>query len=506
MSFLGIDIGMTGCKAAAFSTDGRQLSLAYREYPTLHGQPGYAELDSRLVWSCVEQVIAQVASETRSDPIIALAVSSMGEAMTPISADRRILGNCILCSDTRGLEYIERLRQKITPREFYDINPNILSAAYSLPKLLWIKEHDPDLYKRAYKFLLWGDMVAFMLGCEPVTSTSHANRTLLLDIRREDWSDRLLDLTGIDRGKLPRILSGGAIAGTVSNSAASRLGLPAGVKVVVGGHDQCCNSLGAGITGPGQAVCGIGTVQCITPTYDHIPNSAAMLQHGLNIEHHVLPGLYVSFIFNQAGSLVRWFRDTFAAADRRLLAGNQDIYDVLNSELPADPTPLLVLPHFEPTGSPHYIADSSGVIVGLKMTTTRGEILKAIMQSVAFYFVESIDALKAIGIDTSQLIATGGGAKSDAWLQIQADIFGIPIVRPRTTESGLVGTAILCALAVGAFPDASSAASQFVQYVRTYDPNPTRHACYRELYARYQQIYPRLKDLLSPDAAQTTSR
>ncbi|MCY2951196.1 MAG: FGGY family carbohydrate kinase [Planctomycetota bacterium] len=506
MSFLGIDIGMTGCKAAAFSTDGRQLSLAYREYPTLRAQPGYAELDSRLVWSCVEQVIAQVASETISDPIIALGVSSMGEAMIPISADRQILGNCILCSDTRGSEYIDRLREKITPREFYDINPNILSAAYSLPKLLWIQEHDFDLYKLAYKFLLWGDLVAFMLGCEPVTSTSHANRTLLLDIRREDWSDRLLDLTGIDRGKLPRIVSGGAIAGTVSNSTACRLGLPPGVKVVVGGHDQCCNSLGAGITRPGQAVCGIGTVQCITPTYDHIPNSAAMLQHGLNIEHHVLPGLYVSFIFNQAGSLVRWFRDTFAAADRRLLAGNQDIYDVLNSELPVDPTPLLVLPHFEPTGSPHYIADSSGVIVGLKMTTSRGEILKAIMQSVAFYFVESIDALKAIGIDTSQLIATGGGAKSDAWLQIQADIFGIPILRPRTTESGLVGGAILCALAVGAFSDASSAASQFVQYVRTYDPNPTRHARYCELYARYQQIFPRLKDLLSPDAAQTTPR
>jgi len=497
MSLMGIDIGMTGCKAAAFSLDGRQLAIAYREYPMLHPRDGWAELDSRLVWTSTQQVIAQVAGHTTNDPIAAIAVSSMGEAMTPVSADRQILGNCILCSDVRGGQYIDALKAKITPEAFYQINPNILSPAYSLPKLQWLREHEPDLYHRAYKFLLWGDLVGFLLGCDPITSTSHANRTLLFDVRKEDWSHELLSLTGIQREKLPAILPGGAVAGAVSAAAADSLGLPHHVKVVVGGHDQCCNSLGAGITQPGKAVCGIGTVQCITPTYDHIPPSAAMLRHGLNVEHHVLKGLYVSFIFNQAGSLVRWFRDTFASSDSARLLQGHDIYDLLNAELPHEPTRLLVLPCFQATGSPHYIADAAGAIVGLKMTTRRGEILKSIMESVAFYFVDSIHALKSLGIDTSEFIATGGGAKSDAWLQIQADIFGVPFVRPLVTESGLVGAAILSGIATGAFASAADAVQCFVKRQRAFDPDPARHRQYMDLYRKYRQLYPSLRGLLA---------
>jgi xylulokinase len=283
----------------------------------------------------------------------------------------------------------------------------------------------------------------------------------------------------------------------VSDAAAAELGLPRGVAVVVGGHDQSCNSLGAGAAEAGKAVCGIGTVECMTPTFGLVPPAAAMLARGLNVEHHVLAGLYVSFLFNQAGSLVRWFRDTFAAADRDRLRGKEDVYDVLAREMPAEPTRLLVLPHFEATGAPHFISDSAGAVVGLRTRTTRGEILKAIMESATFYFVETIDSLKALGIDTSEFVATGGGAKSDAWLQIKADVFGLRFVRPAITECGVVGAAILAGLATGALGSVPEAIGRFVRRDRVFEPDAARHAVYEERVRAYQRLYPALKDLLA---------
>ena len=186
-------------------------------------------------------------------------------------------------------------------------------------------------------------------------------------------------------------LPSGHIAGTIPAAKAAAFGLDRDVVCVVGAHDQCCNALGAGICSAGKAVDGIGTVECITPVYAGIPDTNLMLRAKLNIEHHVVPGLYVSFIYNQAGSLVKWFRNTFAGNEQA--AAGQDLYDRLTAEMPAMPSRLLVLPHFEPTGAPSFIEESSGVILGLRTSTERGEILKAIMECETFYFLECFENL-----------------------------------------------------------------------------------------------------------------
>jgi len=486
MSLLGIDVGTTGCKVAAYSTEGRFCASAYREYPTLYPAPGEAELDSRYVWNCIKQCIAEVASQTKADPLTALSVSTMGEAATPVTADRRILGNSILSSDMRGSQYADRLRDTFGAEGFYDINANLLGPGYTMPKIAWTRDHLPELYKKADQFLLWGGLVEFLLGSEPFMSFSHASRTLLFDIRQQTWSSPLINACDIDPAKLPPCLASGVVGGAVSESMAQELGLPKEVKIVVGGHDQCCNALGAGIFRPGQAVDGIGTFECITPVYDQIPPTTPMLKNGLNVEHHVLEGLYVSFLYNQAGSVVRWFRNTFAVESRHL----GDIYARLDTEMPAEPTNLFVLPYFAPTGSPRFIADASGVIVGLKVNTTRGDILKAILESTTFYFVEGLDALKGMGVDTSEFIATGGGAKSDGWLQIKADIFGVPFVRPAIIESGLLGTAILAGVATREFKNVEEATKIFVKRERVFEPNAKRHAVYRERLSKFQELFP----------------
>ena len=496
MSLLGIDVGTTGCKAAVFAEDGQCLGTAYREYPPAGAPDGRAELDSAAVFALVKEAIGEAAAGAAGDPVTALSISSMGEAATPVSAGREVLGPCILMNDPRGGEYIERLRAAVTQKELYEVNPNILAASYTMPKLCWLRDHQPELYERADWFLLWADLVAFLLGGEAVTNYTLANRTLLFDLRAEGWSAELIGLAGLDGGKLAPCVPSGTVAGQVAPKLAAELGLAPGAAIVVGGHDQCCNALGAGLVAGGRAVCGIGTYECIEPVYEHVPDSRFMVPRGLNVEHHVLAGLYVSFLYNQGGSLVRWFRDRFAAADRRLAGPGADVYDLLAREMPPGPTGLLVLPHFDVTGPPYFTDRSAGVILGLKTSTTRGEVLKSIMECETFYFVEGVEALRGIGIDTSEFIATGGGARSDAWLQIKADVFGVPFVRPEITEASTLGAAMLAGLATGAFAAPAEAVERFVRRQRVFEPDAGRHAIYRQRLERYRELYPLLKDFL----------
>ncbi len=506
MSLLGLDVGTTGCKAGAFSTSGRCLASAYREYAALHPRDGWAELDSREVWARIEEVIAEVAAGTAAEPISALSVSAMGEAMTPVSRDREILGPCILSSDVRSGSRFDELLRSLGPEELFRITGNLPGLQYSLPKLLWLQEHEPALYDRADRMLLWSDLVVHLLGGEPLTSHGQANRTLLFDVRRERWSERMLVLSGVDAAKLPGLAPSGTLAGTVSQRMARKLGLPPGVQLAVGGHDQCCNALGAGIVEPGKAVCGIGTFECITPIYGRIPEPGPMVQNGLNVEHHVVPGLYASFIYNQSGGLVRWFRDTFARADRQLAGPGVDLYDLLAREMPAEPTRLFTLPYFEITGPPAFVADASGVILGLKLGTTRGEILKSIMESATLYLAEGVRALSVLGLATDEFVATGGGARSDPWLQIKADVFGVPFVRSAFTEGGVLGAALLAGVATGVFRDHAEAVGAWVARGKVFEPDARRHRIYREKGGAFRQLFPLLRTFLSENEAREARR
>lgn len=497
MSLLGIDVGTSGCKTAAFSETGQCLASAYREYTVLHPRPGWAELESQEVWNCVRSTIAEVAAAVKHDPIRALAVSSLGEAMAPVSNDRQILGRSITSLDTRGREYAESIARRIPPEEFFSINPNFLGPQYSLPKLLWLKEHQPALYAQADKFLLWVDMVNFMLGCDPVTSYSNAARTLLFDVRNEDWSDTLLGLTGIEREKLAVAKPSGTVAGTVCERVARELNLPKNVLVVVGGHDQCCGSLGVGVYQHGKTVCALGSFEILTTHYGYIPDLATMFRNGLCIEHHVLPNLFVSYLYSQAGSIVRWFRNTFATADRKLLSEGEDIYNTLTREMPAEPTSLFVLPYFAITGPPGFVVDASGVILGLKLSTTRGEILKSILEGLAFYFAEASRVLKEVGAAPDEFVVTGGGAKSNRWVQLKADVFGVPFVRPRITEASVLGAAMLAGIAAGVYRDAGEAVSHFVKTDRVFEPDPVRHKIYQQKLESYRELFPLLRDFLA---------
>jgi xylulokinase len=506
MSLLGLDVGTTGCKAGVFSSGGQCLAMAYREYAARHPKDGWAELDSREVWARVQEVVAEVAARSAHDPVTALSVSAMGEAVTPVSRDREILGPCILSSDVRSGSGFNELLRFLGPKELFAITGNLPGVNYSLPKLLWLREHKPELYSRADRMLLWSDLVLYLLGGEPLIGYGQASRTLLFDVSGECWSERLLKLSEIEVSKLSTPVPSGTVAGRVSEHMGRKLGLPPGVKLVVGSHDQCCNALGAGIVAPGRAVCGIGTFECITPVYGRIPEPESMAQCGLNVEHHIVPGLYASFIYNQSGALVRWFRDTFARAEWQQAGPDVDIYDLLAREIPDEPTRLFTLPYFEITGTPGFVADASGVILGLKLGTTRGEILKSIMESVTLYLAEGVRALSFLGLETDEFVATGGGARSDPWLQIKADVFGVPFVRAAFTEGGVLGAALLAGVASGVFCNYAQATNAWVSRGKMFEPDARRHQIYVEKSEAFRQLFPLLRTFLSENEEREIKR
>jgi len=497
MSLLGIDVGTSGCKAAVFSEDGRLLELAYEEYDYQHPQPGWAELDTPAVWEQIKRTIAKAVAGAGADPVQALCVSSLGEAVVPVSADRKILGPSLLNFDARGEEYLAGLQSALPAEWLYRINGNTPGNNYSLTKLMWLKQHQPDLYRQANFFLHWSGFVSFMLGAEAKVDYSLANRTLLFDLERADWSEELLERTKLDREKLPPTVPSGTVVGTVSREIGLELGLPVGIPIVSGGHDQCCNGVGCGVLAPGQAMYGMGTYLCMMPVFERRPDAAAMIARGVNTEHHAVPGQYVSFIYNQGGALVKWFRDTFAGLDKQQAkAKGQDIYDLLLAEMPAGPSRVMALPHFTATGPPQFISDSCGLIAGVKLETSRGEILKGLVEATTFYLRESFETLPETGIEITELRAVGGGSKSDAWVQICADILGRPFVRPKTSEAGALGAAILAGTGCGIFSSLEDGVKTMVQLDRTFVPDPARHQQYTERFEIYQRLWPLMADTL----------
>jgi xylulokinase len=498
MSLLGIDAGTTGCKAAVFTVDGRLLASAYEEYDIQHPRPGWAELDAQNVWEKVKRLIQQVAAATdHSDPITALSVSSLGEAVIPVSEDGLPLASSILNFDIRGEEYVEKLAQSIPASRLYEINGNTVGNHYSLTKLMWIKEHQPDLYERAWQFLHWSGFISLSLGAIPTVDFSLANRTLLFDIGRQEWSSELLEWAGLDRYHIPNPVPSGTHIGQVNPNLAEELGLPKRVAIISGAHDQCANATGCGVINEGQAVYGMGTFICITPVFKQRRDPDLMIARGINTEHHAVPGGYVCFIYNQGGSLIKWFRNTFAAAEHSAAYQiREDVYDRLFAEIPVDPTNIYVLPHFTLTGPPSFIGDSCGVIVGLKLETTRGEILKGIIESTAYYLKECVDSLPPTGIAINDFRAVGGGSKSDAWIQVCANIFGRPFVRPRVTEAGALGAAIIAGAGCGEFSSISEGVNAMVKIERTFEPDLHQQEIYKSHYESYRQIWPLMANYL----------
>jgi len=484
MSLLGIDVGTTGCKAVVYGVDGRRLSDGHFTY-SIDRREGKAEFHVSMVEAAVASAVKTAVSGAINDPVTALCVTSMGEAFVLIDETGPVCDVSIAGHDPRGKDEFAPVADRIGAQAFHAISGNTPSVNHSLPKLLWLAGHEPEMFTRAKKFLCWSDYISFRLGAVPATGYSQANRTLLFDLHKGQWSETIIAAAGLDASLFPMVLPEGSVVGTVSPEGSVRFGVPAGAVIILGGHDQIFNALGAGCIGSNSAVDGMGTFECITPIYSAPPPSAELFRMGLNLEHHCISGLFVSFVYNQSGSVADWFVRNFV----RETASHQEAFARIESEMPRDVARPLFLPLLENSGSPYFITEASGVYEGIKFDTDRGEIFKATLEGITFYYLESLKRLGDFGIELEELAVTGGASASDAWLALKSDIFGIPVVRLAVKDAGAMGAAMLAGIKTGVYRDAAEAAALYVHRTDVFEPDPSRHRLYLERFDLYRTMY-----------------
>lgn len=497
MSLLGLDVGITGCKAVAFSLSGDMLAQAYREYPLYQPHPGWLELDPTEVWEAVTGVIRQVTGAISDDPVRAMSVSTHGESVVPVDTQGRPLCRFITALDTRAAEQTEWWGEQLGKDRLFHITGMPLHPMYTLNKLMWLRQHEPEIFAAARRLLCMQDFVFHQLGLDPAMDYSLATRTMAFDVNQLAWSEEILSLAQMDVEQLSRALPSGSVVGEIAASVAEELGLAPGAVGVTGGHDQPSGALGCGAIAEGIAMDSTGTVECVAVASPKLVLEPELLESNLPIAPHTVPGMYCVLGYSSTGgALLRWYRDNFAGAEQREAEQTgQDVYDLILEQAVEGPSPVLILPHFFGSGTPWMDPDSKGAILGLDMSTSRGQIIKGILDSVTYETKLSLDVMEQAGIALRELRAIGGGAKSSRWLQTKADIFGKPVMAMDVSEAACLGVAILAGTATGVFSSVEEGVAHMVRVKRTYEPNMALHERYMEKAQVFAQSYPTLAAL-----------
>jgi len=491
MALLGLDLGTSGVKAAVFDAAGRVLGYAYEEYPLYLPHAGWIELDSDQCWAATQRVIAAAVAAAGSR-VQAMSISCHGEAVTPVAADGRALARSIVTFDNRTVEQAAWWAEHYGAARFYQVTGHALHPMGTIHKIMWWREHQPEVFAAARWFLCYEDLVWYRLGLSPAMGTSLAARTMAFDLHAGDWSDELLGLAGIERSRLARAVPAGTVVGVVS---APELGLD-GVLAVAGGHDQAVCALGGGAIKPGQAVNTIGTAEVVTPCLGSAVLSPELQRANLACYPHSAPGRYVALgiVAFSSGALVKWYKDQLGLAER-LEAERQarNVYEVMIESASDGPSPVLVLPHFSGTGTPALDPLATGAFVGLTLGTTRADIIKGIYDSLAYEMKQNLDVLTRAGVPVTEVRALGGGSRSDRALQLKADILGIPIAAADVPEAGCLGAAILAGTAAGVYGSVEEGVAATVRTRAEFTPRAGETARYAERYGQYLQLYGRLK-------------
>lgn len=482
----GLDIGTTGCKLTVYDDKGRWITNEYQEYE-IERNSGEHEIHADLIWDSVCRVIKETAR--KAPELCAIGVTSFGETFVMMDENDKILGPSMLYTDPRGEEEIALLKNRLPEEQLINRSGTKPNHTYSIGKIMWVKEHQNQLYRHVKKIFLIADFIVYRLSGTAVIDYSLAARTAAFDIRRLCFSEEILSAAGIDGTLFSKPVPTGSLAGNMKRELCKEFGFINDVKIIIGGHDQISAAVGAGAFSPGEAVDGTGTVECVTPVFDRVPADLALYENHYSVVPFVIPGTYVCYAYSYTGgAAVKWYRDTFHKGVK---------YETLNQTLPEEPTGILVLPHFAGAATPYMDSGSKAALLGITLETKDGDIYKAIMEGVTYEMRLNIEMLSQAGIRLGRLKATGGGAKSEEWLQIKADILGIPITALDAMEAGACGSSMMAGVALGLYADYYQAGKHFVRQKKTFFPDSSRQERYEVIYKRYQKLYRAVRPLMN---------
>ena len=496
MLLLGIDVGTTGVKAAVFDETGVQKGYAFQEYNILRPLPDYAEQDAEDIW-CITKKIIKSSVKGFSREIKTLSLSVQGDAVIAVDSCRNAISPAQLGMDYRGREESRFCAEQFGEEYLFQktgIRPHPMN---SIIKILWIRNHQLDLYEKAYKFVTYADFILGKLGSDQlVIDYSMASRTMAFDAVTHTWSDEILSALNISKEKLSTPVPSGTIVGSLSPSLAAELGMEPGTKLVSGGHDQPCAALGAGIIQEDMALDSHGSAEVLSTVFTNPQFNATMFHSYYPRSIHVIPNLYFTFSLNHTGGVsLKWFVENFCQQDiAQAVLHKKQVYNYIIEHFPKAPASVMVLPHFNGRGTPTCDLEAKGAFLGLTLSTDRFEIAKSILEALSYELKLNLDHMQMAGISIHQLRAVGGGARSPVGLQNKADILGIPVTTLKIREAACFGAAMLAGLACSVYKTPQDTANVVIPNT-TYYPDWRTNSIYKEKYEVYSTLYRLLKNI-----------
>jgi len=504
---LSLDAGTTASKISLFDSQGNLASISTHEYTLLTPTALAVELPTEKFWEAFRLGTLDVLRESKVDPkdIKAFSLSTQGETLILIDKDGKPLRNAISWMDNRAQKEAEILSQQFPNEEVYKITGQVsIVPTWPATKLLWIKNNEPDIFKKIYKVLLVEDYLIWRLTKQFTCEGSLICSTVYWNITTEKWWDEMLDYLGISHGQLPEIKYSGEAVGNITANVAKDLGLTSNVVVSMGALDQACGTIGVGNVKPGiftentgaaLAIC--ATQDKTTPTFDE--------QRRMPVHYHGLPKRYMFHTFTTGGMVLRWYRDKFFAdVMKTALEKRIDAYDLITEmvdKIPAGSDGLVMLPHLQGAMAPEDNPKARGVFYGFTLKHEKAHFARAIMEAIAFIVRRNLDIIEDLKIDVNEIRVLGGGARSDVWNQIKADITGKTVVRTINEEAACLGAAIFAGKGAGIYSSIEDAASQMVSIKKKYNPNESNVEVYNNAYLKYIKLYEDLRELFSLEKA-----
>ena len=484
--FIGIDSSTTATKALLMDAAGKIISVASSEYTFETPHPLWSEQDPALWWQATIHSIRAVLADSglSAGQIKGIGLTGQMHGLVLLDADGQVLRPAILWNDQRTIHQCETIRERLGRQNLIEITGNDALTGFTAPKILWVKDKEPEIYARVAHILLPKDYVRYKLTGEYAMDRAGGSGTILFDLRARTWSPEVLTALGIDPDWLPPTYEGTQVTGVISREAARATGLEAGTPVMGGGGDQAAAAVGTGAVEEGLVSLSLGTSGVVFATMDR---PAIEPQGRLHAFCHAVPHKWhlMGVMLSAAGSL-RWHRDTFNPG----LDFNQLVAPAAN--IPAGSDGLIFLPYLTGERTPHPDPLARGGLIGLTLRHTLPHLTRAVLEGVSFGLRDSFELIRAAGLSgITQVRVTGGGARSPFWLQILADVFNVELVTLSSEEGAAFGAALLAATGAGVFPDVPSACKSVIQITGRTAPGADVQP-YADLYPLYRQLYPAL--------------
>ncbi len=486
MLYIGIDLGTSAVKLLLMDGEGEIKNIVSRDYPLEFPQPGWSQQDPKDWKKAVLEGIPELLAGFDASQVAGIGAGGQMHGLVVLDKEDNVIRPAILWNDGRTAKQVDYLNNEIGKEKLSQLTANIAFAGFTAPKILWMRENEPDLFARIAKIMLPKDYINYVLTGVHCTDYSDASGMLLLDVEHKGWSKEMLDICGISEGQMPQLFESYEKVGTLKPTIAKDLGLPETVAVCAGAGDNAAAAVGTGTVGEGACNISLGTSGTVFISSERFgvdPNNALHAFAHADGHYHLM-GCMLS-----AASCNKWLMDEIYQTQDYSVEQKDITPDKLGSNH------VYFLPYLMGERSPINDTNARGAFTGLTMDTSRSDLTQAVLEGVAFAIRDSFEVAKALGIHINRSKICGGGAKSPLWKTIMANVLNIELEVPESEQGPGMGGAMLAMVACGLYPSVADACAALVHTAETIVPDPELAARYEARYQKFKQIYPAMKEL-----------